>query len=46
MEATIKRVDNGWVVQFTIWDILTKKPEVSVFVYPTLEEVLEKVKSV
>lgn len=44
MEIQIKRVENGYVVQVTKWDILTHKPEVGVYIEPTLDSVIERLR--
>lgn len=44
MEVLIKKVENGYVLQATKWDYINRTQDVKVYTYPTLDEVLNKVK--
>jgi hypothetical protein len=44
MEVQIKKIDNGYVVQVSKWDVLSRQPDVSVFAYATIDEALAKIK--
>jgi hypothetical protein len=40
----IDKVDNGFIVSLTKYDFITKRPEVEVVVFKTMEEVITYVK--
>lgn len=46
MEIQIKKIDNGWVVQVTKWDMLTRQTDISVFAYTNIDQALAKIKEV
>lgn len=43
MEIQIKKIENGYVIQINKWDILTGRPEVTVWYEPDLEAVVTRI---
>lgn len=40
----LSKVDNGYIVEITKFDFATKRPELEVFVYKTLDEAVNAIK--
>jgi len=45
MKVELTKVDNGWILQISKLDFVTKQVESSTFVFPSLEEALAKIKA-
>lgn len=44
MEVKLNKVDNGWILQVTKRDPLTREPDITLTIHSTLEEALEKIR--
>lgn len=43
MEVKLTKVENGFILQVTKWDVLTKQPDSKITVHETLKEALEHI---